>query len=136
MAPKRKTTRKPVTKAKARTTVRAPLAAPAVTAKSLANALARISALEAQVARLRAAVGGTGSDVTIEAAGTLILRGATIKFEAAATIQAQGARIDLTAGMVDVDTGIVKASGVLRCDTLQATSVIASSYTPGAGNIW
>jgi hypothetical protein len=74
--------------------------------------------------------------VTIEAGAALILRGATVKLEAAATLQMQGARIDVTAGLVNVDTGIVKASGIVKCDTLQTNSVIASSYTPGAGNVW
>jgi hypothetical protein len=29
-----------------------------------------------------------------------------------------------------------KFSGVVQCDTLIASSVVGSSYTPGAGNIW
>lgn len=109
-----------------------------VSPKDFAAALTRIATLERQVAQLlalpiRLTPGGA---VTIEAAGALILRGATVKVGASATIQMQGARIDVTAGMVNVDTGIVKASGILKCDTLQANSVIASSYTPGAGNLW
>jgi adhesin HecA-like repeat protein len=132
----RKTSGKPVTKPKARAAARAPLATPAVTAKAFASALARIAALEAQVAQFRAALQIAGSDVTIEAGGTLVLRGATIKIESAATIQAQGTQINLTAAMVNVDAGIVKASGMVKCDTLQANAVVASSYTPGAGNIW
>jgi hypothetical protein len=31
---------------------------------------------------------------------------------------------------------MVEAGGVVKCDTLVANSVVASSYTPGAGNIW
>jgi hypothetical protein len=31
---------------------------------------------------------------------------------------------------------MAETSGVLKCDTLVANSVVASSYTPGAGNIW
>ena len=35
-----------------------------------------------------------------------------------------------------VDTAMAKFSGVVKCETLIATSVISASYTPGAGNIW
>jgi hypothetical protein len=38
--------------------------------------------------------------------------------------------------MVTIDAGMTKASGVVECDTLIANSVVAASYTPGAGNIW
>jgi len=38
--------------------------------------------------------------------------------------------------MLEVDAGMSKFSGVVQCDTLIATSVVASSYTPGAGNVW
>jgi hypothetical protein len=38
--------------------------------------------------------------------------------------------------MVTVNAGMAKFSGVVQADTLIANSVIASSYTPGAGNIW
>jgi hypothetical protein len=38
--------------------------------------------------------------------------------------------------MVDVDAGMAKFSGVVECQTLVATSVVAANYTPGAGNVW
>ena len=41
-----------------------------------------------------------------------------------------------SAGMVNVEAGMSKFSGVVKCDTLIATTVVATSYTPGAGNIW
>jgi hypothetical protein len=31
---------------------------------------------------------------------------------------------------------MVEAGCVVKCDTLVANSVVAFSYTPGAGNIW
>ena len=43
---------------------------------------------------------------------------------------------DMSAGMVTVDAGMSKFSGVVQCDTLITNSVVSSSYTPGAGNIW
>jgi len=38
--------------------------------------------------------------------------------------------------MVTVDAALAKFSGIVKCEVLQATSVISTSYTPGAGNIW
>ena len=38
--------------------------------------------------------------------------------------------------MVTVNAGLSKFSGVVQADTVISNSVISSSYTPGAGNIW
>jgi len=38
--------------------------------------------------------------------------------------------------MVTVDAAMSKFSGVVKCDVLISNSVISTSYTPGAGNIW
>ncbi len=44
--------------------------------------------------------------------------------------------LKISASLVDVDAGVSKFSGVINTDTLIANSVVSSSYTPGAGNIW
>jgi uncharacterized protein involved in type VI secretion and phage assembly len=46
------------------------------------------------------------------------------------------AQLSVSAGMVQVDAGMSTFSGVVKCDTLITNSVISSSYTPGAGNVW
>jgi type VI secretion system (T6SS) baseplate-like injector VgrG len=72
------------------------------------------------------------ADVVVSTAG-----GATLRVNAAGTITiAAPAGIDLKAATVTVEAGMVKTSGVLECETLIARSVVAESYTPGAGNIW
>lgn len=38
--------------------------------------------------------------------------------------------------MVNVNTAIAKFSGIVKCEMLQTTAVVSTSYTPGAGNIW
>ena len=38
--------------------------------------------------------------------------------------------------MVQVDAPMAQFSGVVKCETLIATTVVGTSYTPGAGNIW
>jgi uncharacterized protein involved in type VI secretion and phage assembly len=70
---------------------------------------------------------GNGGMITMTASGIEIRTSATVKVSASA--------IEMTAGSVRFDTGMIRASGVVKCDTLIATSVVASSYTPGAGNI-
>ena len=51
-------------------------------------------------------------------------------------VTVEASQVKVSAGMVTVDAGMSKFSGVVQCDTLIATSVISASYTPGAGNIW
>ena len=45
-------------------------------------------------------------------------------------------QVKVSAGMVNVDAGMAKFSGVVECETLVANSVVAANYTPGAGNVW
>ena len=51
-------------------------------------------------------------------------------------MKVQAAKIDVSAGMVTVDAAMAKFSGVVKCEVLQSTSVVSTSYTPGAGNMW
>lgn len=44
--------------------------------------------------------------------------------------------VTVNAGQVRVNSGMTQFSGVVQCDTLISNSVISSSYTPGAGNVW
>ncbi len=50
------------------------------------------------------------------------------------TVAANQVAID--ASNVTVNAANASFSGVVQCDTLIANSVVAKSYTPGAGNIW
>ena len=69
-----------------------------------------------------------GNSVELASSGITIL--------AAATVEVTAATVKVSAGMVEVDSAIAKFSGVVQCQTLISTSVVSSSYTPGAGNIW
>ncbi|MBD3314356.1 MAG: type IV secretion protein Rhs [Chitinivibrionales bacterium] len=60
--------------------------------------------------------------------------GVTVDAGANVTINASMATI--SAGMLKVDAAMSKFSGVVQADTVISNSVIGSSYTPGAGNIW
>lgn len=52
----------------------------------------------------------------------------------------KGAALDvpvtIRASVANVNAGIAKFSSVVQADTLIANSVVASSCTPGAGNVW
>jgi uncharacterized protein involved in type VI secretion and phage assembly len=70
-----------------------------------------------------------GNSIKLEASGI------TINASAKVTLNA-GATVDVSAGMVNVNAGMSKFSGVVQCDTIIATTVVGTTYTPGAGNIW
>jgi len=69
-----------------------------------------------------------GNSIKLESAG--------ITITASAKVTVNASQVAVSAGMVQVDSAMSRFSGVVQCDTLIATSVVSSSYTPGAGNIW
>jgi uncharacterized protein involved in type VI secretion and phage assembly len=44
--------------------------------------------------------------------------------------------VDVSAPFVNVTAALSKFSGIVQCQLLQATTVVATAYTPGAGNVW
>jgi uncharacterized protein involved in type VI secretion and phage assembly len=74
-------------------------------------------------------VDGNGSSLKLDSSGI------TITTSLKLTVKADS-MVEVTAGMVTVNAGMSKFSGVVQCDTLISNSVISASYTPGAGNIW
>jgi len=73
-------------------------------------------------------VDSNGNSIRLEASGITIDTPAQVKINAS--------QIALSAGMVTVDAGMSRFSGVVQADTVISNSVISASYTPGAGNIW
>lgn len=69
-----------------------------------------------------------GNTITLDSSGITVTASSEVKVNAS--------QVKVTAGMVKVDAAMSTFSGVVKCDTLIATSVISTSYTPGAGNIW
>jgi hypothetical protein len=59
-----------------------------------------------------------------------------VKITAPGQVEVQGSTIKLSAGMVTVDTALASFSGMISCNTLQASTLISATYTPGAGNVW
>jgi len=88
--------------------------------------------------RLTDASGGGAGEVTLDdALGSQVSLGTDgVRVRSALKVEVEAARVTISASMVDLDAGLVRASGVLQCDALIANSVVASNYTPGAGNVW
>jgi uncharacterized protein involved in type VI secretion and phage assembly len=78
-----------------------------------------------------------GGQVEIRAAGnTITINSSGVSIQAAAKVSVQASQLEVSAGQVSVNAAISSFAGLVRCDVLQATTVIAATYTPGAGNIW
>lgn len=79
---------------------------------------------------------GGGKVEVVCAGNTIKIDTSGVSVQAASKVSVQAANVEVSAGMVKVDAAMSKFSGVVKCDVLQATTVIATTYTPGAGNIW
>lgn len=73
-------------------------------------------------------VDSNGNSVKLETAGVTVT--------ASAKVTVNASQVAISAGMVTVDAGMSRFSGVVQADTVISNSVVSSSYTPGAGNIW
>jgi uncharacterized protein involved in type VI secretion and phage assembly len=71
---------------------------------------------------------GNGNRITMGPAGVEIVTSSKRTLTAAS--------VEIAAGMLTVDAGMSAFSGVVRSDTVITNLVVASSYTPGVGNIW
>lgn len=69
-----------------------------------------------------------GNSAKLETAGI------TVTASAKVTINAN--LVEVSAGMVTVNAGLSRFSGVVQADTVITNTVISATYTPGAGNIW
>jgi uncharacterized protein involved in type VI secretion and phage assembly len=78
-----------------------------------------------------------GGQIEFKAAGnTIKINSEGISVQAAAKVSVQASQVEVNAGQVTVNAAVSSFSGMVRCDVLQATTVVATTYTPGAGNIW
>lgn len=78
-----------------------------------------------------------GPDVRISdgQGNTVVLDGGGVRIVGAKAVEIQTDKFSVSAGMVQIDTGMLKVSGVVKADTLIATNVVGTTYTPGAGNL-
>jgi uncharacterized protein involved in type VI secretion and phage assembly len=79
---------------------------------------------------------GAGDSVRIGPAGIEVRSATTVVISAAARIELAASAVEANASTFVADAAIARFAGIVQCDTLVANSVVASSYTPGVGNIW
>jgi hypothetical protein len=53
-----------------------------------------------------------------------------------ASISAENGTVTIDAAMVNINAALTSHSGIDESDTVMTNTVIASTYTPGAGNVW
>ncbi|WP_332879735.1 phage baseplate assembly protein V [Massilia sp. S19_KUP03_FR1] len=68
-----------------------------------------------------------GNSVKLETAG--------ITVDAAQKVKVNATQVEVSAAMLTVNAGMSKFSGVVQADTVITNTIIAATYTPGAGNI-
>jgi hypothetical protein len=56
--------------------------------------------------------------------------------DGSAKVSAAGGTVEADGSMIKLNAPTVEAGSTLRTGTLVADTIIASNYTPGAGNIW
>jgi hypothetical protein len=86
----------------------------------------------------RISLGDTPASIHIEDANGNAIRldpsGITIS-AASVKITLTAAQLMIDASQVTINTAVAKFSGIIQADTVIANKVVASSYTPGVGNI-
>jgi phage baseplate assembly protein gpV len=78
-----------------------------------------------------------GGTIEFVAAGTTItvdIQGVSVQTPGKVAVSAS--QVEVNAGQVTVNAALSRFSGIVTCDVLQASTVISSTYSPGAGNVW
>lgn len=84
--------------------------------------------------RIEISVGG--NTLLIEGNGITLRGVGRLELACANKVVVNSSVVDVSAGQVKLNTGMVTATGMLKAQTVQANTVIGASYTPGAGNIF
>ena len=80
---------------------------------------------------------GTGSVEVSDLHGNVVKLAADgITVHSGSRLTVKASIVELEAGTLKVNAAVSEFSGLLKCDSLLTNSVVSSSYTPGAGNIW
>jgi phage baseplate assembly protein V len=79
---------------------------------------------------------GTGGVEVADTNGNAIkLQSSGVTVLCSAKVTVSASTVEVNASIVQTNAGISKFTGIVQCDTLIANSVVASSYTPGVGNV-
>lgn len=86
--------------------------------------------------RLQLRDGEAGCTLEDSQGNRVVLESSGITIQTSGTLSISASTVDVSAGSVSVNAGMSTFSGVAKSDTVITNSVVSSSYTPGAGNIW
>jgi uncharacterized protein involved in type VI secretion and phage assembly len=67
---------------------------------------------------------------------TITMDTSGVSIQTGSKVQVQATELEVTAGQVTVNAAVSNFSGMVQCEVLQATTVMADNYLPGAGNVW
>jgi len=67
---------------------------------------------------------------------TVTLDSQGVSVQTSGKVSVKASQVEVNAPQVTVNAAMSKFSGMVKCDVIQATTVIGSTYTPGAGNVW
>lgn len=78
-----------------------------------------------------------GGKVEFKVAGnTITFDKQGVSVQTSAKVKTQSSQVEITSGQVKVDAAMANFTGIVKSNVLQSTTVIGSTYTPGAGNVW
>jgi uncharacterized protein involved in type VI secretion and phage assembly len=81
--------------------------------------------------------GGGSIELSLSGGTTKVkLDSSGVSVQTGSKVEIQASQVAVTAGQLSVDAAVSRFSGMVQCDILQATTVVATTYTPGAGNVW
>jgi uncharacterized protein involved in type VI secretion and phage assembly len=80
--------------------------------------------------------GGRSIEIKDANGNSIKLDSSGVTVTASAKVNVQASTVEVSAGMVTVNAGMSKFSGVVQADTVITNTIVATVYTPGAGNIW
>lgn len=76
-------------------------------------------------------------EIALEVDGSqVVLHPERVQIKTGGKAEVEAATVEVKAGMVQVNAGVARFSGLVQCETLVTQTVVATTYTPGAGNIW
>lgn len=74
-------------------------------------------------------------DLSDSAGNSIKMEASGITIQAAAKLSLGGAQIEINGAQLSVGAAMAQFSGVIQTSTIIATTVVGTTYTPGAGNI-
>jgi uncharacterized protein involved in type VI secretion and phage assembly len=79
----------------------------------------------------------SGGSIRLEAVGnTLTMNNQGVSIHATSKFRVEAAQIEMQAGQVKIDTALASFTAMAKCEIMKSTTVLGSTYTPGAGNVW